>query len=194
MACPGRFGVAGRRSAGAGPLSRGFLSKGEETAPRSPATSPRDAGRPLPSRDGLNRQPARDESVSHCRRGRMDVSVRPRPQSAEGSRHRGIHGSQPQPDYPSYARARVGPARPQDLQRLLVCRAATSPWPASNRPLLCFSSVAVVANPLRSVPAHLIYEDVDRHHRPMDLHSLGCSNHHDKRVRSPGRQMRRMCE
>ena len=43
-------------------LSRGgFLSKGEETARRPPSTPPRDAGRLLPPRDNLDRQPARDK-------------------------------------------------------------------------------------------------------------------------------------
>ena len=57
-------GVAGRRPAGAGVLARRFLSKRQETTRRAPATPPRDAGRLLPPRDHLDRQPARRRTSS----------------------------------------------------------------------------------------------------------------------------------
>ena len=88
---PHALGVAGRRSAGAGALPRRLLSERQETTRRAPATPSRDAGRLLPSRDDLDRQPARDERVPRRRRRPLDVSLGPRAQAAEGSRHRGIH-------------------------------------------------------------------------------------------------------
>src|SRR4029077_14663042 len=52
------------------------------------------------------------------------ISFGPRPQTAEGSRNRGIHRPASRPDDPAYAGARARPARLQDLQRLLVLRPA----------------------------------------------------------------------
>src|SRR5687767_10472258 len=68
--------LAGRRSVGAGPLPRGFLSKGEETARRPPATPPRDAGRLLPPPNDLDRQPARWTFLSDPgRRVQKDLDI-----------------------------------------------------------------------------------------------------------------------
>ena len=78
---PHALGVAGRRSAGAGALPRRVLSEGPEATRRAPATASRDAGRLLPSRDDLDRQPARDERVPRWRRRPLDVSLGPRAQS-----------------------------------------------------------------------------------------------------------------
>ena len=107
---PHALGVAGRRSAGAGAVPRRFLSERPEATRRAPATAPRDAGGLLPSRDDFDRQPGRDERVPRWRRRPLDVSLGPRAQAAEGSRHRGIHRPAAQSDDPAHAGARARPA------------------------------------------------------------------------------------
>src|SRR5204862_2615835 len=85
---PTALGAAARRSARAGPLARRLLSQGKKATLRAAAAASRDAGRILPSRDHLDRQPSRDERVPLRRRRALDVSLGPCAQSAEGSRHR----------------------------------------------------------------------------------------------------------
>ena len=139
---PHALGVAGSRSAGAGALPRRLLSKRREATRRAPATPSRNAGGVLPPRDHLDRQPARDERVPLRRRRPLDVSLGPRAQAAEGSRHRGIHRPGSQSDDPSHAGARARPACLQDLQRLLVLRPADGGG-AAPRPARRAASAAV---------------------------------------------------